>query len=76
MANSADPDQLASDLYLHCLQRQDISGFSRTRVKNIWYFEIFFKIFQRKQVLIFHVNRLLAWQTIHMKYQDLFSFKN
>ena len=38
MANSVDPDQLASlkptDLYLHCLQRQDISGFSRTRVKG------------------------------------------
>ena len=27
MANSADPDQLASlDLDLHCLQRQDISA--------------------------------------------------
>ena len=37
MANSADPDQLASstDLDLHCLQRQGISGFSRTRVKVI-----------------------------------------
>ena len=38
MANSVDPDQLASlkptDLDLHCLQRQDISGFSRTRVKS------------------------------------------
>ena len=35
MANSADPDQLASsDLDLHCLQRQGISGFSRTRVNN------------------------------------------
>ena len=33
MTNSVDPDQLASDLDLHCLQRQDISGFSRTRVK-------------------------------------------
>ena len=35
MSNSADPDQLASstDLDLHCLQRQGISGFSRTRVK-------------------------------------------
>ena len=39
MANSADPDQLASseassaDLDLHSLQRQDISGFNRTRVK-------------------------------------------
>ena len=32
MANSADPDQLASDLDLHHLQRQDRSGFSRTRV--------------------------------------------
>ena len=31
MANSADPDP--TDLDLHCLQRQDISGFSRTRVK-------------------------------------------
>ena len=29
MANSADPD-----LDLHCLQRQGISGFSRTRVKD------------------------------------------
>ena len=35
MANSADPDQLASltDLDLHCLQRHGISGFSRTKVK-------------------------------------------
>ena len=36
MANSADPDQLASekptDLDLYCLQKQDISGFSRTGV--------------------------------------------
>ena len=30
MSNSADPDQLASS-DLHCLQRQGISGFSRTR---------------------------------------------
>ena len=33
IANSADPDQLASS-DLHCLQRQGISGFSRTRVKK------------------------------------------
>ena len=37
MANSADLDQLAfqrpTDMDLHCLQRQGISGFSRTRVK-------------------------------------------
>ena len=31
MANSADPDQLASSDQ-HCLQMQDISGFSKTRV--------------------------------------------
>ena len=41
MANSADPDQLAfqkpTDLDLHCLQRQGISGFSRTKVKvRVW----------------------------------------
>ena len=34
MTNSADPDQLATDLDLHCLQRHGISGFSRTRVKS------------------------------------------
>ena len=38
MTNSADPDQLTSseptDLDLHCWQRQGISGFSRTRVKE------------------------------------------
>ena len=35
MTNSADLDQLASDLDLLCLQRQDISGFNRTRVKQM-----------------------------------------
>ena len=38
MADSADPDLLASekptDLDLHCLQRQGISGFGMTRVTN------------------------------------------
>ena len=34
MTNSADPDQLVSDQDLHCLQRQGISEFSRTRVKT------------------------------------------
>ena len=38
MANSVDPDQLGSseaiDLDLHYLQKQDISGFSRTRVNK------------------------------------------
>ena len=32
MANSADSDQKPTDLDLHCLQRQGISRFSRTRV--------------------------------------------
>ena len=39
LANCADSVQMASekpnDLDLHCLQRQDIPGFSRTRVKII-----------------------------------------
>ena len=38
MANSADPDQLVqkpTDLDIHCLDRQDISGSSRTRVKDV-----------------------------------------
>ena len=39
MANSVDPDQLASkkptDLDLHCLQRQSTSGFSMTRVNSL-----------------------------------------
>ena len=34
MANSADPDQLGPT-DLHCLQRQGICGFSRTRVKFV-----------------------------------------
>ena len=34
MTNSADPDQKPTDLDLHCLQRHDISGFSRTRVNR------------------------------------------
>ena len=34
MADSADPDQKPTDLDLHCLQRQGISGFSKTRGKS------------------------------------------
>ena len=36
--------------------------------------QLFFFIFQRKQVLTFHCESS-AWQTIHMKCQDLFSLK-
>ena len=32
MPNSVDPDQLPTDLDLHCLQMQGISGFSRTMI--------------------------------------------
>ena len=35
MANSADQDQLASDLDLHLLQRWGISRFSRTSLKKM-----------------------------------------
>ena len=75
MANSVDPDQLALDL--HFLQRQDIAGFSRTRV-NAWIStlgKIFsrwqidywtsFLIFPGKPVLRYHANwlqwRQFAW---------------
>ena len=34
MANSADPDQKPTDLDLHSLQRQGISGVSRTGVNT------------------------------------------
>ena len=34
MANSADQDQKPTDLDLHCLQRQGISEFIRTRVRT------------------------------------------
>ena len=48
MANSADPDQKPTDLGLHCLQRQDISGISMTRVKNftdivVWDVEVTYR---------------------------------
>ena len=33
IANNVDPDQKPLDLDLHCLERQGISVFSRTRVK-------------------------------------------
>ena len=68
MANSADPDQLASlaDLNIHCLQMQGISGFSRTRVNihiSLGRFnrrQIYdtSSHFPRKQALIFHANCL------------------
>ena len=53
MANSADPDQVASqkptDLDLHCLQMQGISGFSRTRVKSLSEERVQLSIFCKKE---------------------------
>ena len=34
MTNSVDPDKKPTNLDLHCLQKQGVSGFSRTRAKN------------------------------------------
>ena len=50
MTNSVAPDQLASvkkptDLDLHCLQRQGISRFSRTRVNIMMIIEILSQFF-------------------------------
>ena len=53
MANSANPDQKPTDLDLHCLQRQGISGFSRTRVKE--YLEIILEYY----FLFLHKNTTL-----------------
>ena len=35
MANKADPDQKPTDLDIHCLQKQGISRFSRTKVNTM-----------------------------------------
>ena len=57
MANSADPDQLASsDLDLHRLQRQDISGFSRTRVKVFLYLRKLDKVISGSCILLAGTN--------------------
>ena len=43
MTNNADPDQLAmkkpADLDLHCLQKQGLSGFNRTRVNLLLFYK-------------------------------------
>ena len=76
-----------TDLDLHCLQRQGISGLSRTRVKallsgkiqkitNWWHFSYFSP---RNKDLIFHANYLsrilLPQETICMKCLTVFSRK-
>ena len=68
MANSADPDQLASseaiswllqrptDLDLHYFQKQGISGFSRTRVNTIYTLGKKFKFLNTESLF---VNKLI-----------------
>ena len=61
MANSADPDQLASSsLDLHCLQRQCMSGFSRTR-GNIYRTDIMQRNTNLQlQPVLLHRNKVLT----------------
>ena len=74
MTNSADQDQLASlkptDLDLHCLQMQGISGFSRTNLFACWVIlhaflssgDFFFKInfFKKKKKKTIRVSNSLV----------------
>ena len=65
MANSADPDQLASSedlLDLQCLQRQGISGYSRTRVKMLSPLLISSQSNYLTQVVETNLNT--EWQTV------------
>ena len=62
MANSADPDQFASSsqqLELHCLQRQGISWFSRTKVNIKLYHKINHKIVSTDLILPLLINRVV-----------------
>ena len=53
--NSVDPDQMPSDLDLHCFQRQCLSWFSRTRVN---FFKFKYNHCNRKtsSFNLFHIN--------------------
>ena len=83
MANSTDPNQ-PIDLDQHCLQRQGISRFSRTRVKmliptaadNILLFIYFFYYFSKKIILGISCESSALQMMIHMKCQFLFSLEN
>ena len=61
MANSEDSDQKPTDLDLHCLQRQDISGFSRTRVKR---FGLAYFITSFAEMLMFNSNSVDPYQIL------------
>ena len=67
MANSADPDQLASS-DLHCMQRQGISGVSRTRVKSPFR-TIFFTTGRSKPVVLVLIALLYGLEAF--RYESL-----
>ena len=75
MANSADPDQLASqkptDLDLHCLQKQGISGFSRTRVNKT----LLEKVMNAGQALILWLTAMLGCRYFVSNYFEIYSYK-
>ena len=67
MANSADPDQLASkptDLDLRYLQRQGISGLSRTRVNRADFFLSYLPV------------PVVLYKTVAISSFGVFSFNN
>ena len=69
--------QKPTDLDLHCLQRQDISGFSRTRVKML---SALGKIFGRGHIeiffLIFPENRFRHFMQIVSNGDNLHEMSN
>ena len=73
MANSADPDQKPTDLDLHCLQRQSLSGFSRTRVKTFQKLRLLLKeriCYQREQLLL--KERIFVCDSFYYKNMHFF----
>ena len=78
MANSVDPDQLAfqkpTDLDLHCLQRQGISGFSRKMVNSGILLYMYFLFFPRKQTcfVLSCFKNSPNWNGIHKLYEGIY----
>ena len=82
MTNSADPDQLASeestDLDLHCLQRQGIFGFNRTRV-NVQMTNLCFLLFlygERFDAILHIRDQLCNWEFASLVLIILKTFEN
>ena len=70
MANSIDPDQLASekptDLDLHCLQRQCISRFSKTRVNKTHQKILHQNLLWRHQELWLEISKLINFDFLYL----------